>query len=106
MNTPFSPLSSAPRSRNSMANSVLPQPALPQTSVGPPRGRPPSVTSSRPSMPVGVFGRVPATAAFFAGRASDLPIQEDFSSPKEAEFYRRQMHEATVGRWHHFKQPG
>src|SRR3954468_10649658 len=59
-----------------MANSVLPQPALPHTSVGRPRGNPPSVTSSRPSMPVGVFGRVPAAAAFLAGRASDLPIQE------------------------------
>ena len=45
-----------PRTRNSIASSVLPQPAGPQTSVGRPRGRPPPVTSSRPLMPVGVFG--------------------------------------------------
>ena len=37
MNTPGSPYSIAPRTRNSIANSVLPQPALPQTSVGRPR---------------------------------------------------------------------
>src|SRR5687768_15854762 len=35
-----------------MANRVLPQPAAPQTSVGRPAGRPPSVISSRPSIPV------------------------------------------------------
>ena len=41
MNTPGSPNSVAPRTRNSMASSVLPQPAPPQTSVGRPAGRPP-----------------------------------------------------------------
>ena len=39
-----------------MASRVLPQPALPQTSVGLPCGRPPPVISSRPWMPVGHLG--------------------------------------------------
>ena len=42
----------APLTRNVMPNRVLPQPAAPQMSVGRPAGRPPSVISSRPSMPV------------------------------------------------------
>ena len=46
----------SPRGRGTpCASSVLPQPALPQTSVGRPRGRPPPVISSSPSMPVGHF---------------------------------------------------
>jgi hypothetical protein len=40
-----------------MASSVLPQPALPHTNVGRPRGNPPSVISSRPVIPVGVLGK-------------------------------------------------
>jgi hypothetical protein len=50
-----------------MAIRVLPQPAVPQTRVGRPRGRPPRVISSRPAMPVGAFsiprvsGRVEAS---------------------------------------------
>src|SRR6266849_1501863 len=39
-----------------MASKVLPQPALPHTSVVRPFGSPPPVTSSSPSIPVGVFG--------------------------------------------------
>src|SRR5271169_1676566 len=47
---------------------VLPQPALPQMSVARPRGSPPSVTSSRPLMPVGAFSRrSPALVAARAG---------------------------------------
>src|SRR5438309_4468250 len=46
----------APRTRNSIESRVLPQPALPQTRVGLPRGRPPPVISSRPWIPVGAFG--------------------------------------------------
>jgi len=57
MNTPGSPNCTAPRTRNSAANSVLPQPGPPQTSVGRPRGNPPPVISSRPWMPVGHLGR-------------------------------------------------
>src|ERR1039458_7233707 len=57
MNTPGSPNCTAPRTRNSAANSVLPQPAPPHTSVGRPRGNPPSVISSRPWMPVGHLGK-------------------------------------------------
>src|SRR5947209_474920 len=57
MNTPGSLNCVAPRTRNSTANSVLPQPAAPHTSVGRPRGKPPSVTSSSPWIPVGVFAR-------------------------------------------------
>src|SRR5690348_6934678 len=39
-----------------MASKVLPQPALPHTSVVRPFGNPPPVTSSSPSIPVGAFG--------------------------------------------------
>lgn len=39
-----------------MASSVLPQPAPPQTSVGRPAGKPPSVISSSPVMPVRALG--------------------------------------------------
>ena len=56
-NTPGSSNSGIPRTRNSIAISVLPHPAGPQTSVGRPRGRPPPVTSSSPLMPVGVLSR-------------------------------------------------
>src|SRR5208283_1988661 len=54
-NTPASPNSVAPRTRNSEASRVLPQPAPPHTSVARPRGSPPPVISSRPWMPVGHF---------------------------------------------------
>src|SRR5882672_6636199 len=57
MKTPGSPNCIAPRTRNSAANRVLPQPAPPQTSVGRPRGNPPPVISSRPWMPVGHLGK-------------------------------------------------
>ena len=57
--TPGSSNSVAPRTRNSIPSSVLPQPALPQTRVGRPRGRPPSVISSSPWMPVGHLERPP-----------------------------------------------
>ena len=57
MNTPGSPCSVAPRTRNSIAKSVLPQPAPPHTSVGRPRGSPPPVISSRPWIPEGDLGR-------------------------------------------------
>src|SRR5215204_4122450 len=40
-----------------MANSVLPQPALPATKVGRPLGKPPPVISSRPEIPVSDLGR-------------------------------------------------
>src|SRR5579862_5974679 len=51
--TPGSSYRLAPCTRNCIPSSVLPHPALPQTRVGRPRGRPPSVISSRPRMPVG-----------------------------------------------------
>src|SRR5580704_11490843 len=57
MNTPGSPNCTAPRTRNSAANNVLPHPAPPHTSVGRPRGNPPPVISSRPWMPVGHLGK-------------------------------------------------
>src|SRR5690349_5528838 len=60
LKTPGSPYSSAPRTRNSIPSSVLPQPALPQISVGRPFGSPPHVISSSPAMPVGVFASVVA----------------------------------------------
>lgn len=55
MNTPGSLNFTAPFTRNVMANRVLPQPAAPQTSDGRPAGKPPSVTSSKPVIPVGAF---------------------------------------------------
>src|SRR5438309_9190511 len=39
-----------------MEKRVLPQPALPQMSVGRPLGKPPKVISSSPCIPVGVLG--------------------------------------------------
>ena len=56
MKAPGSPNCVAPRTRNSIASSVLPQPGPPHTSVGRPFGSPPPVISSRPSIPVGAFG--------------------------------------------------
>jgi hypothetical protein len=43
----------------------LPHPAVPQTSVGLPRGKPPPVISSNPWMPVAALGRVGLAAFFF-----------------------------------------
>ena len=63
MNTPGSPIS-MPRTRNSTEKRVLPAPALPQTRVGRPRGRPPPVISSRPRMPLRALGNVERTTDF------------------------------------------
>src|SRR5678816_4232374 len=57
MKTPGSLKSVAPRTRNSMAKSVLPAPALPQISVGRPAGKPPRVISSKPEIPVRSLGK-------------------------------------------------
>src|ERR1044071_10124072 len=87
MNTPGSPTWTAPRTRNPAANSVLPHPAPPQTSVGRPCGKPPPVISSRPWMPVGHLGkRVPGETAlspfffiqkfrFASGSAQGVPAR-------------------------------
>jgi hypothetical protein len=49
---------------NSAASIVLPQPGPPVTSDGRPRGRPPPVISSSPSIPLGAFATgVPAAPA-------------------------------------------
>ena len=78
MKTPGSLNSVAPRTRNSMPSSVLPQPALPQTSVGRPCGRPPIVISSKPRMPVGVLAKPgSASAATFALRLFIPPRIDD-----------------------------
>src|ERR1700682_1137600 len=65
MKTPGSPYSVAPRTRNSIASNVLPQPAPPQTSVGRPVGNPPPVISSSPRMPVHDFRKVFGADDFF-----------------------------------------
>src|SRR5690348_4553982 len=52
---PGSPYSKAPQRRYFMAKRVFPDPAPPHTSVFLPVGIPPRVTSSKPSVPVGVF---------------------------------------------------
>ena len=67
MKTPGSRNSVAPRTRNSMASRVLPQPAPPQTRVGRPLGRPPPVISSSPWMPVGHLANC-RRESFFAHR--------------------------------------
>jgi hypothetical protein len=58
MITPGSPKSTAPLTINSMANSVLPAPALPHISVERPWGSPPLVISSRPFIPVADFDKL------------------------------------------------
>ena len=63
MKTPGSPCSSAPRTRNSIASKVFPEPAPPHTSVARPSGRPPPVISSSPWISVGHLARPGATAA-------------------------------------------
>src|SRR6266404_5057267 len=55
---PGSLYSVAPRTRNSTANMVLPQPGPPHTIVGRPLGTPPFVTSSKPAIPVGDFSNL------------------------------------------------
>src|ERR1700745_2987236 len=55
ISTPGSLYSSAPRTRNSIPNMVFPQPGPPQTIDVRPFGRPPSLISSNPGIPVGVF---------------------------------------------------
>src|ERR1700722_9736383 len=65
ISTPGSLNSSAPRTRNSVAKSDLPQPAAPQTSVGLPAGSPPPVISSKPPIPVGTFLRILDDPIFF-----------------------------------------
>src|SRR5688500_14824104 len=62
MKAPGSPNCVAPRTRNSIASSVLPQPGPPQISVGRPLGSPPPVISSRPAIPVGTFGSLRVSA--------------------------------------------
>jgi len=52
MKTPGSEKCRAPLTRNCVAKSVFPDPALPQTKVARPRGSPPKVISSKPSIPV------------------------------------------------------
>ena len=78
MKTPGSLNWEAPLTRNSIANKVLPQPVLPQTSVGRPFGSPPLVIVSKPSIPVSTF----ASCLLFLGTnfctavavASDLAL--------------------------------
>src|ERR1700730_4992839 len=72
--TPGSPNSVAPRTRNSMANMVFPQPGPPHTMVGRPAGRPPPLISSKPAIPLGAFfscgkARVAAALVRFDARA-------------------------------------
>ena len=75
--TPGSPKSRAPRTRNSIPNRVLPDPAAPVTSVGRPCGSPPLVISSNPAMPVGAFSRPavsPAGSAVPSTLVMSLPL--------------------------------
>src|SRR4029077_11918001 len=75
MHTPGSPYRTAPCTRNSIANKLLPHPVLPHTRVTRPFGRPPPVTSSNPWIPVGAlasderrtFGLAPGIARLLNG---------------------------------------
>ena len=82
-----------------MASSVLPQPAVPQTSVGRPRGKPPPVISSRPSIPVGALAKaVKGALDRFIRFAITLkaalpsciaePTLERYLAPKEFHYYQ------------------
>lgn len=48
----------APFTINSIKNNVFPLPASPQINAGRPFGKPPSVISSSPLIPVGVLGKI------------------------------------------------
>ena len=63
-----------------MANSVLPQPAAPHSSVGRPRGNPPDVTSSRPVMPVGDLTSAAARADARGSVLVTIRFSMDFGS--------------------------
>ena len=67
MNTPRSPNSVAPRTKNSVARRVFPDPAAPQTKVGRPLGSPPPVISSSPVMPVAAFAKAAKRPRVTAG---------------------------------------
>ena len=86
MKTPGSSNSVMPRTMNSIASSVLPDPAPPQTSVGRLRGKPPSVISSRPLMPVGHFCTAGiARATRFLGIAKFLSARSRRIAPSPSE---------------------
>jgi hypothetical protein len=56
-----------------MANSVLPEPAAPVTSVGRPCGSPPWVISSKPVIPVGTLASdLGASWSVLIARGTDL----------------------------------
>src|ERR1044072_2697203 len=85
-----------PLTRNWTPNNVFPQPALPHTSVGRPLGKPPLVTSSRPDMPVGVFGnsvfvfdfiQYPSSVLFGAKPESMFSFPESWSFSIDAHFF-------------------
>lgn len=104
-NTPGSPNSTIPRTRNSVASKVFPHPAGPQTRVGRPRGRPPPVTSSRPLIPVGALGSdlpvftVEATAAPSTKRVDSSSRAASLSEgPYQACRHQRSRTEAAGGR--------
>ena len=80
MNMPGSPYRVAPLTRNVIANSVLPHPAAPHTSDGRPAGKPPSVISSKPAMPVGAFGSAVRVAA--SGDIGPLSLSGDEAAPR------------------------
>src|SRR5207245_8691418 len=68
-----------------MEKRVLPQPALPQMSVGRPFGKPPKVISSSPCIPVGVLGSdisryFPLFVAFIMGDTFEELLRSFFTS--------------------------
>lgn len=76
METPGSPYSWMPRTRNSLPNSAFPLSEPPHTSVGRPRGRPPPVIVSRPATPLGHFASLGVGAAtVFARRLMGTSVR-------------------------------
>src|SRR6266404_2056291 len=82
ISTPGSLYSVAPRTRNSTANIVLPQPGPPHTIVGRPFGTPPLVTSSKPAIPVRAFSSRSALAGAWPFRF--LRIAHSLGAPSRS----------------------
>src|SRR5450631_4773661 len=84
-NTPRSPYSVTPLTRNCNANRLLPEPGGPHTKLGRPAGNPPPVISSKPTIPVGLFGSCgpPLSPGFSASVLANTPprIEETHRYP-------------------------
>src|SRR5579859_398543 len=103
MHTPGSAYRMAPCTRNSIANELLPQPALSRTRVTRPFGRPPPVTSSRPWIPVGavILRRPPRPGGSLIHHLNMVAdkLVDKLNDPAHFasgyEFYRNRLHRVS-----------